>query len=257
MHCIISAIRLLLGHYLVILFYRHFKWCNGVFRHKLTDAGLNQEVDTSAHLWQEMHPFHRCKWPSHPSLTWIFFVRFTTLKGEYVPIFTHSDNMTKMSITLANPSPVQIPLLRNPSPYTLLKVFSLSTLIPKGVSWWGDTTGMLAYCQPPSHSDSIPNPLPPFPCLLVHMQRKEASQLWQQQNTELQKRCTPLTVTIKQGVDRIRAGDDDLRGRDVQKEARSKEKGLSFLTLPFFHTFSFFFPRFIKPHLTYVWLGWR
>lgn len=91
--------------------------------------------------------------------------------------------------------------------------------------------------------------LPAHPCLLVHMQRKEASPLWQQQNTTLQKRCAPLTVTIKKGVDRIRAGDDDLRGRDVQKEARREEKGLSFLCL---HFFFFIFSRFIKPHLTHV-----
>lgn len=83
---------------------------------------------------------------------------------------------------------------------------------------------------------------PPHPCLLVHMQRKEASPLWQQQNTTLQKRFAPLTVTIKKGVDRIRAGDDDLRGRDVQKEARREEKELSFLCLIFFIPF-FHFPR--------------
>lgn len=85
------------------------------------------------------------------------------------------------------------------------------------------------------------------PPLLVHMQRKEASPLWQQQNTTLQKRCAPLTVTIKKGVDRIRAGDDDLRGRNVQKEARRKEKGLSFLCLHFFIPFFFFF-YFLRIH---------
>lgn len=112
-------------------------------------------------------------------------------------------------------------------------------------------------CQPPPPLHPTPAPHPPTPCLLVHMQRKEASPLWQQQNTTLQKRCAPLTVTIKKGVDRIRAGDDDLRGRDVQKDARREEKGLSFLCLLFFfHTFFFFFffifPGFIKPHLTHV-----
>lgn len=81
------------------------------------------------------------------------------------------------------------------------------------------------------------------PPLLVHMQRKEASPLWQQQNTTLQKRCAPLTVTIKKGVDRIRAGDDDLRGRNVQKEARREEKGLSFLCFHFFIPFFFYFLR--------------
>lgn len=100
---------------------------------------------------------------------------------------------------------------------------------------------------PPAHPPiQTPFPIPthPFPCLLVHMQRKEASPLWQQQNTELQKRCAPLTVTIKKGVDRIRAGDDDLRGRDVQEEVRRKEKGLSFLTLPLSsYFFSFIFPK--------------
>lgn len=94
----------------------------------------------------------------------------------------------------------------------------------------------------PRHLPSPSSTLPPTPALLVHMQRKEASLLWQQQNTTLQKRCAPLTVTIKKGVDRIRAGDDDLRGRDVQKDARRKEKGLSFLCLSFFISF-FFFPR--------------
>lgn len=119
-------------------------------------------------------------------------------------------------------------------------------LIPKGVSGSADTTGIRALpccalpAPPPLHP--TPAPHPPTPCLLVHMQRKEASPLWQQQNTTLQKRCAPLTVTIKKGVDRIRAGDDDLRGRDVQKDARREEKGLSFLCLLFFfHTFFFFF----------------
>lgn len=92
----------------------------------------------------------------------------------------------------------------------------------------------------PRHLPSPSSTLPPTPALLVHMQRKEASPLWQQQNTTLQKRCAPLTVTIKKGVDRIRAGDDDLRGRDVQKDARRKEKGLSFLCLSFFISFFFF-----------------
>lgn len=135
-------------------------------------------------------------------------------------------------------------------------------LIPKGVSGSADTTGIRALpcCAlpaPPPPLHPTPAPHPPTPCLLVHMQRKEASPLWQQQNTTLQKRCAPLTVTIKKGVDRIRAGDDDLRGRDVQKDARREEKGLSFLCLLFFfHTFFFFFffifPGFIKPHLTHV-----
>lgn len=97
-------------------------------------------------------------------------------------------------------------------------------------------------CQPPTPSSPTPAPRPPTR-LLVHMQRKEASPLWQQQNTTLQKRCAPLTVTIKKGVDRIRAGDDDLRGRDVQKEARREEKGLSFLCLLFFSYLFFHFPR--------------
>lgn len=109
-------------------------------------------------------------------------------------------------------------------------------LIPKGVSGSADTTGIRALPTPPSIQHQLLT-LPPHPCLLVHMQRKEASPLWQQQNTTLQKRCTPLTVTIKKGVDRIRAVDDDLRGRDVQKEARREEKGLSFLCRLFFHTF--------------------
>lgn len=110
-------------------------------------------------------------------------------------------------------------------------------------------------CLAPPPPSPIQHPLltlPPHPCLLVHMQRKEASPLWQQQNTTLQKRCAPLTVTIKKGVDRIRAGDDDLRGRDVQKEARREEKGLSFLCLLFFSYLFFIFPGFIKPHLTHV-----
>jgi len=83
------------------------------------------------------------------------------------------------------------------------------------------------------------------------MQRKEASPPWQQQNITLQKRCAPLTVTIKKGVDRIRAGDDDLRGRDVHKEARRKEKGLSFHCFLFSYLF-FIFRVFIKTHLTHV-----
>lgn len=112
-------------------------------------------------------------------------------------------------------------------------------LIPKGVSGSADTTGIRALPTPSIQHPLRSAPSHPIPCLLVHMQRKEASPLWQQQNTTLQKRCAPLTVTIKKGVDRIRAGDDDLRGRDVQKEARREEKGLSFLCLHFFFFFSF------------------
>lgn len=119
-------------------------------------------------------------------------------------------------------------------------------LIPKGVSGSADTTGIQP-CQLPL-SNTRSSSTPP---LHVHMQRKEASQLWQQQNTTLQKRCAPLTVTIKKGVDRIRAGDDDLRGRNVQKEARREEKGLSFLCFHFFIPF-FIFSGIIKPHLTHV-----
>lgn len=110
-----------------------------------------------------------------------------------------------------------------------------------------DTTGIRALPPPPHRhphpSNTHSSPSTPHPCLLVHMQRKEASPLWQQQNTTLQKRCAPLTVTIKKGVDRIRAGDDDLRGRDVQNEARREEKGLSFLCLLFSYLFFFHFPR--------------
>lgn len=105
----------------------------------------------------------------------------------------------------------------------------------------------------PLHPTPTSNPpAPPHPCLLLHMQRKEASPLWQQQNTTLQKRCAPLTVTIKKGVDRIRAEDDDLRGRDVQKEARREEKRAFFPLSLFFSYLFFIFSGFIKPHLTHV-----
>lgn len=109
--------------------------------------------------------------------------------------------------------------------------------IPKGAPGSADTAK-----QHSIHPTSAPHPparLPPS--LLVHMQRKEASPLWQQQNTTLQKRCAPLTVTIKKGVDRIRAGDDDLRGRDVQKEARREEKRFSFPLSLFFIPFFLFY----------------
>lgn len=142
----------------------------------------------------------------------------------------------------------QIPLLRYHA--FLRSVPSVLWFIPKGVSGSADTTGIRALPTP-----SIQHPrltLPPHPCLLLHMQRKEASPLWQQQNTTLQKRCAPLTVTIKKGVDRIRAGDDDLRGRDVQKEARrGREKGFLSSVSIFSYLF-FIFSGFIKPHLTHV-----
>lgn len=151
----------------------------------------------------------------------------------------------------------QIPLLWYPAPTISQEVFFLSFAFwfPK-VCQDQQIPQTSVPCQPPIQHPLL-SPLS-HPCLLVHMQRKEASPLWQQQNTTLQKRCAPLTVTIKKGVDRIRAGDDDLRGRDVQKEARREKKGLSLLCLLFFlHTFFFIFPGFIKPHLTHVWLGWR
>lgn len=40
-------------------------------------------------------------------------------------------------------------------------------------------------------------------------------------------------------------------------ERSEKEKERAFILLTFFSYFFFFFPGFIKPHLTYVWLGWR
>lgn len=135
----------------------------------------------------------------------------------------------------------------------LRSVPSVLWFIPKGVPGSADTTGIRASPTPFHPTPASNPPAPPHPCLLLHMQRKEASPLWQQQNTTLQKRCAPLTVTIKKGVDRIRAGDDDLRGRDVQKEARREEKRAFFPLSLFFHTFFFFiFSGFIKPHLTHV-----
>lgn len=78
---------------------------------------------------------------------------------------------------------------------------------------------------------------PTLPLLTCAYAEEETSLLWQQQNTPLQKRCTPLTAGIKKGVDRIRARDDDLREKDVRKEVRRKKKGLSFFWLLFFILF--------------------
>lgn len=140
-------------------------------------------------------------------------------------------------------NPPSFPISYAPT-FSLREVFPVSFgfHIPKGAPGSADTAK-----QPSIHPTSAPHPLPRLPTpspaasLLVHMQRKEASPLWQQQNTALQKRCAPLTVTIKKGVDRIRAGDDDLRGRDVQKEARREEKRFSFPLSLFFHTFLFIY----------------
>lgn len=143
----------------------------------------------------------------------------------------------------------QIPLPRYRAPTFSAEVFLLSFgfLFPK-VCQDQQIPQASVPCQLPL-SNTRSRSTPP---LLVHMQRKEASPLWQQQNTTLQKRCAPLTVTIKKGVDRIRAGDDDLRGRNVQKEARREEKGLSFLCFHFFVPFFFIFSGIIKLHLTHV-----
>lgn len=159
--------------------------------------------------------------------------------------------MSDMRLALARAPAVtasnsQIPLFRYHAPTFSGEAFPVSFgfLFPK-VCQDQQIPQTSAPRQPPPSSAPL-LPAPPRPSLLVHMQRKEASPLWQQQNTTLQKRCAPLTVTIKKGVDRIRAGDDDLRGRDVQKEARREEK--RFLSSVSIFSYLFFFFHFLRIH---------
>lgn len=174
-----------------------------------------------------------------------------------------SCTMSDMRLALARAPTVtasnsQIPLFRYHAPTFSGGAFPVSFgfLFPK-VCQDQQIPQTSAPRQPPPSSAPLLLTLPALrrPSLLVHMQRKEASPLWQQQNTTLQKRCAPLTVTIKKGVDRIRAGDDDLRGRDAQKEARREQKrflsSVSIFSYLFFFFF-FIFSGFIKPHLTHV-----